>query len=186
MRYFHRVASGVNVASLAHAVARQPWLWNQHRFRTTFPNTPHVDVDDIWLRFSDPEKCDTTSNVIGDDNPIWHDAARSLPQAKPLILDLMRAVDAYALDRVLITRLAPGGRILPHADKDGSYVNTQDRSRYHVVLQGLPGSLYKCGDETVEMLTGDIYWFDAHSVHEVLNNSVGDRVHLLVDVRIYP
>jgi len=53
------------------------------------------------------------------------------------------------------------------------------------VLQGLPGSLYKCGDETVEMLTGEIWWFDAHSTHEVLNNSAGDRVHLLVDVRIY-
>lgn len=185
MRNFYRLAQGVDVQPLMHAVARQPWLWNQNTFRTTFPNTPHVDVDDIWLRFSDVSKCDTTTNVIGDDRPVWHDAAPALPQAKQLVLNVMRAVDGYALDRLLITRLAPGGRILPHADKEGDYVNATDRARYHVVLQGLPGSSYTCGDETIDMLTGEIYWFNPHLVHSIFNGSHADRVHLLVDVRIW-
>lgn len=186
MMNFYRLAEGVDVVPLMHAVARQPDLWNQNRFRTTFPNTPHGDVDDIWLRFSDPAKCSTVGTVIGDDNPIWHSAANRLPQAKPIILDLMRRVDAYELGRVLITKLKPGGRILPHADVHGSYVNTNDRFRYHVVLQGLPGSLYRTGDETVCMRTGEVWWFNPTIEHEILNNSVDDRVHLLVDVRIYP
>ena len=86
MRNFHQIAENVPVLPLAHAIARNPQLWNEHKFRTEFPNTPHVDVDDIWLRFSDPEKCTTTSNVIGDDKPIWYDAIHLLPEVKPIIL----------------------------------------------------------------------------------------------------
>lgn len=185
MRNFHKIATNVNTLPLLHAVQRHPELWNVNKFRTSFPNTPHSEVDDIWLRFSDPETCTTIGNVIGDDRPIWHSAAEILTQARPLVLDLMRAVDAYDLGRLLVTRLAPGGRILRHADKDGDYVQALDRARYHVVLQGLPGSLYVCGNETVCMQTGEVWWFNAHEEHEVVNNSEDDRIHLLVDVRTW-
>ena len=183
MKYFHKIAEGIDVMPLLHAVVRQPELFNTNRFRTTFPNTPHVDVDDILIRFSDTDKCPTTGHVIGDENLIWHPAYEKLPQAKPIILDLMRRVEAYALDRVLISKIRPGGRVLPHADKDGDYVQHKDRARYHIVLQGLPGSLYTTGDETVCMRTGEAWWFNAWEVHHVQNNSADDRIHLLVDVR---
>lgn len=186
MKHFYKVASGVLVQPLAHAIARQPWLWDRNTFRTKFPNTPHSEVSDIWLRFSDSDKCDTTDRVIGDDHPIWHDAASSLPQAQSLVLDIMRAVGGYALDRLLITRLRPGGRINPHADKDGSYVDDLTRSRYHCVIQGLPGSVYKTGDEEVEMRTGEVWWFNPWEIHSVYNGSSDDRIHLLIDVRIWP
>ena len=186
MKNFYRVAQGVPVNNLMQQVMRQPSLWNENTFRTTFPNTPHAEVDDIWLRFSDPAKCTTTTNVIGDDTPVWHPPAKALPAVKPIVQAVMATVDAYELGRLLITRLRPGGRILRHADKDGSYVQTADRARYHVVLQGLPGSLYTTGDETVCMQTGEVWWFNAHEEHEVVNNSADDRVHLLVDVRTWP
>lgn len=182
--------NGLPVQPLMHAVVRNPQLWNQNTFRTTFPNTPHVNVDDIWLRFSDPENCTTTTRVIGDDRPIWHPAAKVLEaEARPLIRGLMHQVNAYELGRVLITRIPPGGRILPHRDDDGEYVLTPDIARYHVVLQGLPGSLFICGDgdeqETVNMRTGEVWWFNAHQTHQVVNNSEDDRIHLLVDVRTW-
>lgn len=169
-----------------HALFRHPELWNQNTFRTTFHNTPHHDIDDIWLRFSDPKVCKTTGNVIGDSYPIWYPAAHQLIEVRPIIMDLMRRVDAYELGRVLITRLKPGGRILPHTDDQGDYVQTPNRMRYHVVLQGLPGSMYRNGDETVCMLSGEVWLFNPLIEHEVLNNSVDDRVHLLVDVMVWP
>lgn len=185
MRNFHRIAEGVNVAGLLHAIIRQPELWNQNRFRTEFPSTPHVDVDDIWLRFSDPAKCDTTSNIIGDDKPIWYPATTHLPESRPIIQSVMTAVNAYELGRVLITRIPPGGKILAHRDDAGEYVNMRDIARYHVVLQGLPGSLFHCGNETACMRTGEVWWFNAHESHAVENNSTDDRIHLLVDVRTW-
>lgn len=188
MRHFQLIAQNVDVLPLVHAVQRSEQLFNQHRFRTTFANTPHGEVDDILLRFSDPSiaKDGDTAAVMADGNCIWHPAAAALPQARPILLDLMRRVEAYAMDRVVITRLRPGKRILPHADNEGAYVHDPHRQRYHVVLQGLPGSLYRTGDETVCMLSGSVWWFDALTEHEVQNNSADDRLHMLVDLRLMP
>ena len=58
-----------------------------------------------------------------------------------------------------------------------------DGMRFHVVLHGLPGSLYKCGDEVVCMRTGEVWWFQHREVHSVENNSSDTRIHLLVDLR---
>lgn len=186
MRNFHRIMDGVNVGPLAHAIVRNSHLWNENTFRTTFPNTPHKDVDDIWVRFSDPEKCTTTTVVIGDDKPVWYPNAKTaLPEIRPLVLGLMAQVGAYELGRVLISRIKPGGVILPHADNTGEYVLTPDIARYHVVVQGLPGSMFHCGGETVCMRTGEVWWFNAHEIHEIVNNSADDRIHLLVDVRTW-
>ena len=98
----------------------------------------------------------------------------------------MKWTSAYELGRVLITRIPPGGQILPHRDDAGEYVNMRDIARYHVVIQGLPGSLYHCGNETVNMRTGQIWWFNAKLDHAVINESADDRIHLLCDVRTWP
>lgn len=184
MRFFYKVFEGFKVDELNHSLARHPELWNEHRFRTTFKGTPHVDVDDILIKFTAPENC-TIDRVVDDTLPVWYyNAFKKLPELKDIILNLMRYTKAYQLERVIITRIRPGGIILAHADKEGDYVQASDIARYHIVLQGLPGSNFTCGSETVNMRTGEIWWFNAHEVHSVVNNSVDDRIHLLVDVRI--
>lgn len=185
MRNFYKLADGVDVQPVLHQLVRNPDLWNADRFRTTFPGTPHSDCDDILIRFSDTKVCDTTTHVIGDNSPVWLPASEILTSVKPIILNLMRAVEAWELGRVIISRLKPGGTILAHADKDGDYVQTTDRARYHVALQGLPGSLYHCGNETVNMATGSVWWFNAYEIHSVENMSADDRIHLMVDVRTW-
>lgn len=185
MRYFQRIAMGIDVIPLYHAVMHQPELWNEQTWRTTYKNTPHVDVSDIWLRYSAPDKTNDTARtqqVTDDVRPVFYHAWNKLPQVRPIVFDLARRVEAIELGRVLITKVPPGGRILRHADAHGEYVDSG--ARYHIVLNGLPGSLYMCGDETVNMLTGECWWFDHKAEHEVQNNSVDDRVHLLVDFRL--
>ena len=51
MENFQLVLTGLDVHPLLHTIQRNPGLWNQYRFRTTYVGTPHVDVDDIWLRY---------------------------------------------------------------------------------------------------------------------------------------
>lgn len=181
-----KIGEGIDTLPLLFALQRQPVLWNQKRFRTTFERTPHGAVDDIWLRFSDDSKTTDTQTIMADGDCVWHPAIHALPQARIILLDVMRRLEAYALDRVIITRLGPGKTILPHADNEGSYVHDPDRQRHHVVVQGLPGSLYRTGNETVCMRTGEVWWFDALTEHEVVNNSADDRIHMLVDLRVMP
>lgn len=187
MRNFFKLAEGVNVLPVLNQLAWQPDLWNQNPFRSQFEGTPHVDVEDILLRFSGPETLQKGVEAFQDDGrPVWYPGMGKLQAIKPLVLDLMRFTNAYELDRLIVTRVNPGGRILPHSDNVGDYVNAGDIARYHIVLQGLPGSLFHCGDETVNMRTGEIWWFNAFDLHSVENNSKEDRIHLLVDMRIMP
>lgn len=179
MRNFLQIAGGLDLMPTMIVLQRRPDLWNRDVLRTTFEGTPHGDVDDIWLRFN----ADTEAPLkeIGDElEMIDYPAMQELP-LRPVIFDLMRRVEGERLGRIMITRLAPGKRILPHADVLGAYAAYYQR--YHVVMQGLPGSLFRTGDETVCMHSGDVWWFDAHKEHEVVNNSADDRIHLLVDIR---
>lgn len=186
MKNFQQIAASVDIVPLLHAVQRQPELWDQDKWRTTYTNTPHADVSDIWLRYSNIDAVADTNNtepVVHDTQPVWYPAFQKLPQVRPLVFDLMRRVEAYELGRVLITKLPPGGRILAHSDAVGAYTDQMDGGRYHLILQGLPGSLFKADDETVNMRTGEVWWFNHRAVHEVINNSADDRIHLLIDTR---
>jgi hypothetical protein len=186
MRYFQQIAAGIDTMPMLLAIHRQPHLWNADRFRTTYPGTPHGEADDILLRYTGPSASRSVDTVIEDDEPVWLPAASALPW-KPIVLDLMRRVEAYQLDRLLITRLRPGARIAPHADNVGEYAAANDeRARFHVVLQGLPGSLYHNGNEVVCMTTGSVWTFTPREVHSVENNSCDDRLHLIVDLCLVP
>lgn len=177
MKNFQILNSGVIVAPLLNAVLRSD-LWNQNPLRRVAPGSPHTQVDDIWLRFN--EIPDDPATVIDDHESINYPAWFQLPEAQAICLDLMRQVRGERLGRVLITRLLPGKSIAPHVD-GGSSATYYDR--YHVVLQGLPGSLFRCGDEQVCMRSGEVWWFNNAVEHEIVNNSADDRIHMIVDIR---
>ena len=187
MRNFFKVAEGIDVLPLAHALQRRPEFWGANPIRTRFPGSPHAEVDDVLLKFeaidAEPDDPDLDAKAEAAERvfwPAWH----AFPQVRSLVGPLMLRVGAYELTRVILTRLRPGGQIAPHADTRGKYANLPDIARYHLVVQGLPGSLFHCGDETVSMSTGEVWSFDAHQVHAVVNNSVDDRLHLLADMRL--
>ena len=173
---------------LALALARQPGLWNADRSRTSFAGSPHGQADDILLRFEDLAGVDINAPDLNeqiDRAPrVWREAWGKLPEVRPIISALMARVGAFELARVTITRLSPGKVIAPHADTQGSYANSPEGARYHVVVQGEPGSLFHCGGETVNMRTGDVWWFNHREVHMVENNSAQDRIHLLIDLAL--
>lgn len=107
-------------------------------------------------------------------------AFAKLPQARPILFDLMRMVEGVTLGRVIITKLAPGKKITPHTDggAPATYYN-----RYQVALQSLPGALFTIGDETVNFESGDVWLIDNKKEHGVINNSRDDRIVMIVDIR---
>jgi len=183
MKYFHKISENEQTLPLLTSVMRQPELWNQNLLRTTFDNSPHREVLDIWLRFNDVNKFndeDRYNGVMDDHESIDYPSFALLPQARPLIFNLMHFVEGKRLGRVLITRLEPGKQVYSHIDS-GSHAEYYDR--YHIVLKNSKGSIFRAGDETVCMNPGDIYWFDNSVEHEVINNSYEDRIVMIVDIR---
>lgn len=175
MDNFFRLAKGVNVAPLLVAVNRQPELWNQNTLRTKHPKTAHGDVSDIWLMFNE------IGNSVENDIIVKpYPAFEKLPQARPILFDLMRLVEGVTLGRVIITKLPTGKRIIPHVD--GGAPATY-YTRYQVALQSLPGALFTIADETVNFESGDVWMIDNKKEHSVVNNSRDDRIVMIVDIR---
>lgn len=177
MRNFQRIFNGLQVVPLLHSVMASK-RWNEFPIRTTYPGSPHADADDILLRFNEIPDGDPAKVV--DDVLCRNFLLGDFPLARPVIFDLMRVVEGEQLGRVIITRLAPGGWITPHRD-EGAPATYYDR--YQIGLQVLPGVLFRAGDETCEMQSGEVWWFDNTQEHEVRNNSAQDRIVMIVDIR---
>lgn len=181
MRNFLKIGE-VDVLPLLYSVQRQN-LWNTETLRTTHQDSPHTQVDDILMRFNDLGEYRKTENaalVLDEHESINYPAWDKLPEAHPIIFNLMRRVSGIRLGRVMITRLAPGKSIAPHVD-GGEHAAYYER--HHIILKNGPGSIFRAGNETVTMLPGEVYWFNNAAEHEVINNSSDDRLTMIVDIR---
>ena len=190
MRNFLKVAEGVQTRALLNAIYRQSDLWKADDFLRRFPQGPFGETDTIYLRFQEHVQVEndeelrlyTENRLAGHDlhECPWRDEINALPEARAHIMALMAATGATRLGRCMINRIVPGGRIFPHADTKW-HAGYWDR--YHLVLQSAPGNTFRCGDETVWMREGEIWWFQNAFEHEVINNSADDRIHLVMDLR---
>lgn len=177
MRHFQKIAEQIDVIPLLNALAGTD-LWNENTLRTTHPQSPHQQTDDIWCLFNAiPE---TPEDVIDDCEVVPYRAWTEIPTLRPLVLDLMRRVDGMRLGRVLITRLAPGAIIPEHTDQGAPATYYK---RYHLALKSEPGALNSSGGEVVTYRMGELWWFDNSVPHSIVNNSADDRLTLVMDVR---
>ena len=196
MRNFYRLASGVNVTPLMLAISRRTDLWTEDTFLRHYPQGPFGMVDSIMLRF--PEKV-----ILDDADPaeqerkvalykanqlpgfdqhesIDYPAYAALPEARDIVMNVFAAVRGTRLGRVMINRIAPGGRIFPHEDTPE---HCRYYSRFHVVLQSADGVKFRAGDEWGNWETGAVFWFNNALEHEVINDSPTDRIHMVIDAR---
>lgn len=184
MRNFQRILNNMPIMPLLLAVKQQEALWDTHTLRTETEGTPHKDISDIWLRFNSieqyPDAESAAAGVFNDLECVNYPGWYALPQARWMLLDLIRLVEGIRLGRVLITRLPPGKRIPRHADggQPAEYYE-----RYVVVLQNLPGSLMASGAEIIQMAAGEAWWMNNREEHEVVNNSEAERIVLIADIR---
>lgn len=191
MRFFQKIAEGVNVVPAKIELQTNHDLWNQHTLRTLTPGSPHCEVDDIWLRMNDLTKCrqaDTDPVHVDHRESINYPAAARLVAVRSLVMNLMTLVSGERLGRVIISRMAPGAQIGKHEDIGPDltkwYDNEPYYSRFHIVIQAGPGSLFNCVDEQVNMRTGEVWWFRNDLEHSVINNSDDDRIHVVCDIKV--
>lgn len=174
MRNFLQIAQGLDVLPLLHQLQTQSNLWNQNGLRREYPDSPHVVVDDIWLRFQA-----LGGSVTDDAECLNYPAWDKLPAAQDVVFALMARVRGARLGRVIITRLPVGKVIAAHCDGGAcaEYYN-----RYQVCLSASAGNVLRCDDESIAMRDGDVWMFDNLLEHEVINNSAADRLVMIIDI----
>jgi hypothetical protein len=183
---FQRISGGVDIMPLLLAVKRRPDLWKEDTYLRDYPQGPFAQIESIMLRFPVKGVCETEEELknhlstYDQHENVDYPAYKLLPEARPLVMNLMAYVGGERLGRIMINKIAPGGVIYPHADTPA---HADYYSRFHIVLQSQPGVVFRAGDEQVHMATGEVWWFDNKQEHEVINNSADDRIHMIVDIR---
>jgi hypothetical protein len=175
MKHFLKIADGIDVTPILHALAINPDLWNENTLRTQHPGTAHAEVSDIWLMFNE-----LSDSVVDDRFVVPYRGWDVLKPLRSLILDLMRRVDGVHLGRCIVTKLPSGKEILPHVD--GGAPATY-YTRYQIALQSLPGAQFYIEDEVVNFRSGEIWLINNNAEHGVINNSDDDRIVCIVDIR---
>ncbi len=187
MRNFMLLAQGIDVTPLLLAIKRRSELWKEDTYLRDFPQGPFQQIETIMLRF--PEKRGIDALAESQDANSTYDQQESidyppyavLHEARPMVMALMTRVGGERLGRVMINKIAPGGVIYPHVD---TKLFTDYYKRFHIVLESQPGVVFRSGDEHTYMATGEVWWFDNSQEHEVINNSGGDRIHMVIDIKV--
>lgn len=185
MRYFTKIAEGIDVEPLNAEIEQHPELWGAFGWRKKISNGPHAQMTDIWVRYNDVRPFEERGDYRGfteEHDSIWYPAYKFLPALRGIIFPLIAKVEGERLGGVLITKIPAGHGIASHVDA-GWHVDYYDK--FYVSLKSAPGAKFCCGDESLEPKPGECWRFDNRLRHWVQNDSAEDRVTLIVCIRTH-
>jgi hypothetical protein len=174
-----QIASGIDTTPVLLDLARNPHLWDQNPERRLYPGTPHAAMTDITVRYMPVEQLTMEARRLEHRNVFWP-AWYALPSLRPLVFGLMNRVAAVELGSILLTRLPPGGEILPHSDA-GNWAPEYYNCKAHLTLAG--SAVVHCHDEMQRFETGTVWTFDNLLQHSIGNAGDSDRIVCIVSMR---
>jgi len=185
MPNFIKIFDNTDVSLINQQLADNPTLWHPDTFIRDYEQGPIGDVESVILRFSkysgaQQTRMKTAGIYFDIHENIDYNAYSVLNAVYPLVMQLMQFAGGTRLGRIVINKIKPGGRIYEHRDE---LTHANYYSRFHIVLKSKEGNRFICGDEEVHMQEGTIWWFDNTEVHEVINESTEDRIHVIVDIK---
>jgi len=170
-----------DVSALRSQLDAHPELWNDFDLRTNHPQSPHRDLDDIFVRYN------SRANFTGDRHEFnephlseWWAAAYVLPAAIGISMDVMTLTGATDLGMVLITRIPAGRTCYPHQDHGW---HARHFEKYAVQIASAPGQAFHVDGDSLSARPGECYWFNNSLTHSVTNDSTEDRITMIVCVR---
>jgi quercetin dioxygenase-like cupin family protein len=175
-QHIAKIGDGLNVKPLLWALRRNPQLWNEHRARTQAADSPHREVDDIWVRYAAP---DLVSDQMSPHESVWYPSAALLPVA-PLCKAIMARVGGERLGGVLITQIPPGHTCHPHSDHGW---HARYYEKFAVQVESGPGQAFCFDGERLETQPGDLFWFDNSATHWVENPTPYNRITMIVCIK---
>lgn len=182
MKNFLKIGEGIDTSQILMAIQFHPELWDRYAQRKGYEGTPHLAMSDIWLRYNDPKNLEQGyDKFTSEHDPVWYPSVNELYAVKPLIFALMYRVQATRLGGVLITKIPPKGRILPHTDK--GWHPEYYPVKLYIPLQSNDGCVNRVENELVNMKVGEAWYFNNLVEHEVINDGEDDRITLIVCMR---
>lgn len=153
--------------------------WNCYRPRRDI--YVHDAIDDIWARYN-PWR-NFTGDIAAFNEPHeseWYPEIADIPALKPIVFDVMRAVEGERLGGVLITRIPPHGCVKPHID--GGWHATY-YGKFALQVKGNEDQAFHFQHAHLSALPGELYTFDNSKMHWVTNDSDEERVTLIICIR---
>lgn len=174
---FKKIGIGFDVSELHEALLKsEAWdLYPQRRMGAS----PHAQMVDIWARFADVSDGDL-SKIASQHESVWYQCADSLGDLKRICNAVFEYVGGEYLGGVLITRLPPGGKILPHVDNGW---HAAEYEKIHLSVATPNGSYFGFEDGRIESVPGECYWFRNDVPHWVENNSDSERISVIICVK---
>ncbi len=180
-----KIAESIDVLPLLYEIHRQPQLWDRNDVRLS-KNGPHWQTHDIWLRYKDETENKEKKDYANFGDPhdgVWYPSYYELPAARRIIFGLMSRVEGERIGGVLVYKIPPGRRIMPHTDT-GWHVDYFDK--FNVCLQSNPKAAFHYSESNFfRQKMGDIHRFVNGKEHWVVNDGDDDHIVLTVCIRVH-
>lgn len=151
-------------------------MWRQYEHRQKFPGTAHHDTESIYIRWA-PDW--STHSIFDTTDAVDYPAYKHLPRTNQLIECVLDVLNPKEVGRMMVVKLKAGGKIDEHYD-GGKYA--EHYSRYHVPLHSDEGNVFTCNGLSMHMQPPGVYTFSHRLLHSVRNDSLTDRIHLIMDL----
>jgi hypothetical protein len=118
-------------------------------------------------------------SVDGGENDLVDGSMRETPHLA--LMPYVRQVLAsfgVPWSRTRLLKLAPGANVPAHADINYHWFY---RVRLHIPVTTRPEVRFHCGDSSVHMAAGEAWIFDNWRLHNVINPTPDERIHLVAD-----
>jgi hypothetical protein len=173
-----------DVKGLQQELQSHPQVWDIYRHRTESPTSPHRETSDIWARYNAFENFHGDVKAFNDEHvSSWYPVIESLPEAKSLAERVAKDMKALSIGGVLITRIQPGKRVYPHADKGW---HAQHYEKFALQVKGDDKQAFHFEGEDLVTEDGDLFWFDNAYPHWVTNESDRERITMVICLRRLP
>ena len=167
----------VDIAWFLPALTEHRERFGDSTWRQDHPQSPHGATRTIYLRM--PQEI-TLDSVLESLEVVDQPALLQVYPFAKLASSMAAELDAGdRVARVMLIELAPRSRIAEHRD-EGGYAEATER--YHLPITTNPDCIVHINGEFAHLEPGDVWWFDKHSPHSVVNMGREPRVHMVMDL----
>jgi aspartyl/asparaginyl beta-hydroxylase (cupin superfamily) len=163
----------MDVSNIAHLIENTELNWDKYEFRQK-TYLAHSNTKTIPLIFDE---------TLGNTTSIWESYEIFKDSLIEIENNLINLIGEGKIDTALLINLPKNKKILPHIDSNEHFIKTK---RIHIPIVTNDKCNFRVDGEIIQMKHGEIWEIDnAYKVHGVINNGDTDRVHLLIDYKIF-